>query len=353
MPVPVGPTPSAAQRRSVAGEIRIYHTAVERGPPFLRLAVYARDDDFAPGLPFRFVCDACFILANNTAGQFEQWHDVVDGEQRSYTRVVLDDDDLLEPGEYTYLVEGNPNYAVCPSFRSWRPPPMVPPHWQNVDGVTGVCEIFGGETESSASQIALALDKCCAITGAIDRLQACRLVPAAEEHWWKTRRMYHHAASLFNSTTATSTNLLTMRSDLNAECFDEAHFLLFPYQGKWATFFTSDRSPDLAFDHHFCATRIPERVHAIFLYARFARNVFKLAGAHLDMLVEELSYIGMVPLKRKASQQGGRTASGSEASEATPSTCGSKKNERIVSPAPLKKACCRQKTRKRSWRSTY
>lgn len=114
-----------------------------------------------------------------------------------------------------------------------------------------------------------------------------------------------HAAIVSNTSTSIGSNLITLRSDLNGG-FGEAHFFLYPYSGKWVTFFASNWSADLAFDHRFRATRIPLRRQPLFLYVRFAWNIFKLAREYLELLAQELGCVEheQILLKRKAGSRG-------------------------------------------------
>ncbi|KAJ6544307.1 hypothetical protein B0H19DRAFT_1267590 [Mycena capillaripes] len=272
-----------AQERPIAGVIEINHGALQR--PILRLAVYQRDDQIAPGLPFQLVKDACRIISNNRDGELERWEfeDSV-AVERTCTPVVLPPENLLGPGDYIYRVAGDdPNYPVCISFASWKPPRLPPIHWKQVDGV-GTTTANKEGNASEASDIVKLLDANCAVTGATDRLHVSHLVPKEEESWWIENMMYNTAG------------------------FDDAHFFLYPYQAKWVTLFACNGSPDLAFDHDFRAARIPRRIHPMFLYSRFAWNLFKLATEDLLLLANEPMCIS---LERKAVGLGGWAFSGS------------------------------------------
>ncbi|KAJ7119634.1 hypothetical protein C8R44DRAFT_178254 [Mycena epipterygia] len=219
---------AAAQQRSIAGRIMVRHSHHKR--VLLRLTVYARDDNISPGLPFELVHRACFIIANNKDGTLEQVHANVDGAEVRYTEVVLNQNDLLKPGNYRYCVPGTSNYEICTSFRFWTPPKMPPTHWRQVDGVGA--PVTRVENESSATCNAKNQDASCAVTGATDRLYASHLVPKGEEDWWMTHEMYLHSDIVSNITATIGSNLITLRSDLNELGFDEAHFFLYPYGGN-------------------------------------------------------------------------------------------------------------------------
>ncbi|KAJ6591487.1 hypothetical protein DFH09DRAFT_1273418 [Mycena vulgaris] len=301
-PIPVKSADPAATAGSIVGVIIVYHGVHER--PLFRLAVYPRDDDIAPGHPIKLVRDACFVIANNKDGRLEEWH-VNDSEVRSYTPVVLGLGELLGPGEYTYRVDDEPNYPICTSFRSWTPPCRLPPtHWQQVGGLKVTVT---GYKASVASQNVQTQDLNCVMTGATDRLQASYLVPEGEEDWWMTHTMYRHSGSVSNASTTIASNLITLRLDLNGAGFADAHFFLYPYGGKWVSLFASGGSADLALHHNFRALRIPQRIHPMFLYARFAWNIFKLAGGDLAALGKVAACVKheQSPLKRKGGPQSG------------------------------------------------
>lgn len=120
----------------------------------------------------------------------------------------------------------------------------------------------------------------------------------------------HRYSTTINVSSTTGSNLITLRSDLHGGSFDEAHFFVYPYAGKWVTFFVTRGSGDLVFDNDFRAARIPERINPLFLYARFAWNLFKLAGGDLKQLVIRMTIPPSQLLKRKATSQSGRSLLG-------------------------------------------
>ncbi|KAJ7677244.1 hypothetical protein B0H17DRAFT_1139749 [Mycena rosella] len=313
-PVSIKTAKPVKKARPIVGRIIVYHSAYEGA--LLRLTVYSRDDEtVAPGLPLKLVRDACFIVANNTDGNLEQRHRDEAGVVRSRTPVVLEVDALLTPGEYTYRVNGIPcGFILFQEETTWTPPYTLRTHWQDVDGlsISANLNMIREETASAASGNVKILDKACVMTGALDRLHASHLVPEAEEDWWVTHNMFHSAGPTANTSTTVSSNLISLRSDLNGAGFDDAHFVLYPYAGKWVTLFVSPGSPDLALEYDFRAIRMPQRIQPLFLWARFAWNIFKLMGEELELMAQDGCIKHEQPrlLKRKARAQGGRGVSG-------------------------------------------
>ncbi|KAF9022097.1 hypothetical protein BDZ89DRAFT_1070938 [Hymenopellis radicata] len=252
----------------VFGNVAIYHPGYE--PPKLLLmlpAFCSPSSDF--GVPFSLVMDASRIIANNQDGTL---------------RVLGTNDDLtppdalslLPPGKYEYrVIGGEAGYAICTSFRAWRAPSVLPAHWDVTAMGAKDFSTFSASNGSDYSTMVKADDHLCIVTGDTSRLQSSHMVPKGEEEWWDNNDM-NFVTSNYEGINSPS-NCLTMRADLNGPGMDEGQFVFAPYGGTAVCVCMSPYFWDFAAAYHLRAVEIPSRIHPMYMYARFAWNLFKTA----------------------------------------------------------------------------
>jgi hypothetical protein len=72
-------------------------------------------------------------------------------------------------------------------------------------------------------------------------------------------------------------NMVTLGGALGCYGLDAAHFVFYPFKEKWALLWVGKGSFQTARKHNFREVDLPKRVRAMYLFARFAWNVFILA----------------------------------------------------------------------------
>ncbi|KAF9021777.1 hypothetical protein BDZ89DRAFT_1071203 [Hymenopellis radicata] len=282
----------------VSGRVSVYHPGYE--PPKLLLmlpAFRSPSSDF--GVPFSFVMDASRIMANNLDGNL---------------RVLGTNDDLtppdalslLPPGGYEYRVLGGEvRYPICTSFRAWQAPRVLPAHW-NVTAMGA--QKFPVLNGSDFSTMVKAFDRLCI---------CCHMVPKGEEDWWDNNNMIQVTQNLqgINS----PSNCLTMRADLNGLGINAGQFVFAPYGGTAVCVCMSREFEDFAADYHLRAVKIPSRIHPMYMYARFAWNLFTAAkeilrtfqkGENVAIIQEPASTKPTSPKRRRTTGNTGGTNDG-------------------------------------------
>ncbi|KAJ7281744.1 hypothetical protein C8J57DRAFT_1219572 [Mycena rebaudengoi] len=224
------------------------------------------------GIPLALVLDACQVIANNPPGFLALY-----GDQ---TAIPLPS---ATPGQ----------------FRAWTPPVDLPLNWAREGWHSGSDGSIGKIIQLSSAWSAVSRK----VKEEDGRTQ---LVPK------------HHPAVfqlkgwVFVDTCGTSSH----SADLNKPTFDDGHFVLFSYEGSMITFFLTEGTPDLAFNFHLYAARIPTRILPEFLHARFAWSTFKIAKGSLRVYekspavakVEVPENLRSEPQPAKTPQEGANTS---------------------------------------------
>ncbi|KAJ7230381.1 hypothetical protein GGX14DRAFT_583025 [Mycena pura] len=271
------------------------------------LAAYAAPSGNC-GVPFFVVLWACRILANNKDGTLRVLDADVDLDTPARDTI------LLQPGDYAYRVPGEVHYAICTTFHAWAPPKFedMPDPWRNGTMRSGV--LFPDSTDSSVGDVVKGADGKCVVTGDFSRRESCDLVPKAETPWWTYHSMNAktHNAEGINSTA----NCLTMRADLIAAGMDKGNFVFVPYDGKAACLCIRKAVADFAVEYHLRAIDMPQRIHPLNVYVRFAWGIFKASARTLrgfasdrsSVTVREpnLSEFALLKRRRAADDDAGR-----------------------------------------------
>ncbi|KAJ6466229.1 hypothetical protein C8R45DRAFT_483759 [Mycena sanguinolenta] len=118
----------------------------------------------------------------------------------------------------------------------------------------------------------------CIVTGVHETLSSSHLVPRSASEWWKAHQEVIQSYTpnrLTRGDLDSIYNQISLRSDLNAQCFDHGHFLLVPYGGKVVVLVIDPASETLAFEHHLREANFPDRIPRPYLFLRFVWNVLK------------------------------------------------------------------------------
>ncbi|KAJ7712434.1 hypothetical protein B0H16DRAFT_1624922, partial [Mycena metata] len=114
-------------------------------------------------------------------------------------------------------------------------PNSLPPYWKlNRTAVEPFSGYSNLKTREENTNYAKLHDQSCLITGARARLHASHLLPHVETNWLRNNihQLGLGGADLIDS----APNLITLRSDLNAQSFDEGEFVIVPFNGAPALF---------------------------------------------------------------------------------------------------------------------
>ncbi|KAJ7722666.1 hypothetical protein DFH07DRAFT_946679 [Mycena maculata] len=289
--------PLANQLHAEPGRIQVYHPSYV--PP-------ARILDLYPSrLPLGLVLDACRILAQNQDGYLTPYE---------AERTVISSEDvaaLLPPHKYKFHVPSDPGYAICTKFRNWIPPARLPQAWGEMILPTDTWK----DPHDNWTTLSFKLkdtDTQCAVTGAISRLHPSHLVPKAEALWLDAA-----AGDAINSIDS-ARNIITLRADLNADTFDQGHFVIVPYASHPVACFITLGCGDPAHNHHMHRVQLPGRIRRHYLYARFVWNLFKGFREHFAALP---NYIKKVPaVNFSGSGKGKGKGNGDRAQDSYPGT---------------------------------
>ncbi|KAJ7639004.1 hypothetical protein FB45DRAFT_787579 [Roridomyces roridus] len=247
----------------------------------------------AQGVFLGLVQDACRILANNREGVLRSQGLLMDGPP----------DRVLAAGEYTYHIAGDDQYPICTTFRSWLFPESVPAHWAT--SALGIMAPYLSCSKTYYSQTTKNQDMRCIVTGETSRLDACHLVPHAEEDWWVFNSM---SIKTFNPTGIDSPpNRVTMRCDLNGRTLDEGRFVFWPLSNQVVCICMHRDIADFAKEYHVRHVIIPQRVHHFNMYARFAYDIFRTFQDTLAQFAKFGSAIPVLPIPARV-PKGKKTA---------------------------------------------
>ncbi|KAJ6588490.1 hypothetical protein B0H19DRAFT_1057662 [Mycena capillaripes] len=167
-------------------------------------------------------------------------------------------------------------------FSHWSPPLSIPEPWL-FDKRLSPKKDFSPTTTSNVSVLVRVTDDVCPVTGENDRLDSARLVPVLEAESYATDK--------FNFTVNSPNNQFALRADLNGRGLESGHFCFFPYKQKWVIIWIGNGSLQLAKTHNLSEIRLPPRLRAAYLFARFAFNIFLLADAYLGPQANHLKFV--------------------------------------------------------------
>ncbi|KAJ7750944.1 hypothetical protein DFH07DRAFT_774950 [Mycena maculata] len=111
------------------------------------------------------------------------------------------------------------------------------------------------------------------------------------------------AVDYSNPTVQSPNNQFGLRSDLNGPGYDKAHFCFYPFQKQWVMFSLTKDSLQLAHKFNFTRVPLPQRLRAVYLYARFAWRIFLLAEVHFAS--STLLFVTPPPSQDSADQSDG------------------------------------------------
>ncbi|EHK45280.1 hypothetical protein TRIATDRAFT_167130, partial [Trichoderma atroviride IMI 206040] len=187
------------------GEIRFRHPGYH-GPILNHLLSLPRvdcqdvNDTVVYGIHHKTALTACQIIANNA---FDTGYFALDQAGLHGVKVPLDG--LLTEDQYFFIINGNHNYAVVPSFRDWRfPNEDIDRIWPNISNGP---DIIGS--------------KCC-VSGIGYAINRAHLLPQEEQAWSEQ--------NIMNDTTPAIddiNNIILLRKDLH-KCFDDRWFAIVP-----------------------------------------------------------------------------------------------------------------------------
>ncbi|KAJ7147759.1 hypothetical protein C8R46DRAFT_1129384 [Mycena filopes] len=192
-----------------------------------------------------------------------------------------DDLRLLPAGAYYYLldipspIDTTYFYPTCETFQDWVMPEQLPANWTLPRRTSAkAAEPYHSDADTST------VDDHCLLTGIPERLEDSHIVPEAAYAWsgmWMSDGGYGPGV-VFNGLH----NLITLRLDIHQGCFNLRQFALFPYDGQCLCFFWTIGGFDLIPNAHGRNFPLPTRIKPVYLYARFAWNLFQ--GPHYKLL---------------------------------------------------------------------
>ncbi|KAF7304906.1 hypothetical protein MKEN_01204900 [Mycena kentingensis (nom. inval.)] len=276
LPTPqIRPSPLPATERSY-DFIYICHPGYPSHPVFHSIAVYKAHGEPNGGCPIHVVLDAAFVLAYNQLGYLTD----LDKTMRFHGN------GLLPAGSYLYHVEDDPNYPLCPNFRTWKVPDHLPAQWTRAHlGMATNKDTFhyGNPNSSAYSEVIRNRDEHCLVSGDVSRMQMSYLVPRSENDWWIEEDMDSRLRTEKTGINQPS-NVIVLRADLNARGFDQGHFIIFPVEESSVLVFMTSELADAAEQFHLQRVELPIRIHPLCLFARFAWNVFKISESRIKGL---------------------------------------------------------------------
>ncbi|KAF8459573.1 hypothetical protein BGX38DRAFT_1264481 [Terfezia claveryi] len=261
------------------------------------------------GIHHGLVLRACEIVSGNTEGILSTltFDELLNTECNANWEIVFrrhcaqrDINEILLPGRYFFYVhnfEGNRQYAICDSFRSWSFPDMLPPEW-SIPTEPSTRMVL---SVSAYSEEVRLRDEVCKISKYWDGSQVAHIVPKDEVEWFVRNGLGIYNANQMlrpvpENQISDVNNLILLRSDIHYS-FDIPTFVFAP-KGTPAQYVVHFLSPTVNYSHlyHNCIVDQLD-VPAEFLYARFAWSIFRLlagfyagrkrpAGAEDVVLVE-------------------------------------------------------------------
>ncbi|KAJ6486255.1 hypothetical protein C8R47DRAFT_1129690 [Mycena vitilis] len=266
----------------ISGKVTIYHPGYT-SPPLLLLDLVVYQSPSGPdGILLGFVLDACLVIANHEPGFLCAYGS-------TSTRVPdADRNVLLRPGEYQYYT-GTLMYPICTGFDNWCPPEVLPLHWSDVRlaGTFEDTEVTVNDSSWTViSQAIKTRDPGCVITGERSRINSSHLVPSSARDWYNLHRLHTPAGDLYTHVNSPN-NVITLRADLNALAFNQGQFFLIPFNSEMISIMVTMAVPDLAYEYHFRRAAVPARIRRLYLYCRFAWNVFKIMPQALSEAIKQ------------------------------------------------------------------
>ncbi|KAH8890487.1 hypothetical protein GQ53DRAFT_177621 [Thozetella sp. PMI_491] len=184
---------------------------------------------------------ACQIIAGNAFTGY-----LVDEQ---HERVLVGLDGVLLGNTYYFVIDGQDNYAIIPSFQDWEYPHSYNSSLQ-----------WPGIQEGIDSNH-------CAITRYTSALEKAHLVPREEQAWFNQNGMRAYGGDTEPNNIDTPSNLISIRADLHT-LFDQRWFVVFPCP-EYRVYVIQQRASRIVNDIHDVPVCL-SGVVAPFLFTRFA-----------------------------------------------------------------------------------
>ncbi|KAJ6566431.1 hypothetical protein B0H19DRAFT_1066730 [Mycena capillaripes] len=275
--------------------IRIFHPRHHPPVRILSLAACTMGDGEKHSFPAEVALEACKIIANNVSGTLRHLARPEEGP--------IPADMMMRPGSYLFVTEdGNENYQVVRRFPHWTPPKGGAPHaWRTMNGQLRKIPSNSGsddsdetdpdpplsfEKESEASAVVRVLDRHCLVTGSTDGNDAAYLIPKPM-HKWK----YGNSCRRQLDQPGDETQQVNIEGGHQRANIRKGAFCVLPVPRKWTMIWMEGDSLQLAWQNHMREIKLPERLRNVYVYVRFAWNVFLLADRWLEQAEEELDFV--------------------------------------------------------------
>lgn len=242
----------------------------------------------------------CYIIACNNSGYFAS-------QQDRATAVKIETDFLDNEKVFYHLSDETIPvfYPLCTKFRNWKFPYDGPlEDW--VATASDPTDDVPGMVLSSMSGAVKYRDKACRVTGYLNCLKACHLIPSAEETWvcafflpvlqhmstqppqFLRNGMEKYAISP-KAKMDDLRNSIALRADFHY-AFDTGSYAFAPRDGTMRVYFISDHLNNyMQYHDHSISTA---NIHVNFLYARFAWAVLKNTEAALKRQEQHFNILG-------------------------------------------------------------
>ncbi|KAL0578704.1 hypothetical protein V5O48_003324 [Marasmius crinis-equi] len=228
------------------------------------------------------VLEACYIMANNTHGYLS-----TDKNGQTMFCSRANAGIALPPNQYYLHMETSPgqdhDYLLCLSFKTWTPS-EPPERWlaarlgSSDDDSGSESEILRQTWQESTSSWVRRQDKRCLISGTSWALNACHLVPAAEDGWF-LHHSYWEAAHDETQGVHSPRNIITLFCALKTEGLDRSRFVIVPFGRQFCTVVLDETAEELAAAIHLRTIELPKRLRVHYIWARFAWNVIQRASS--------------------------------------------------------------------------
>ncbi|KAG5644662.1 hypothetical protein DXG03_008044 [Asterophora parasitica] len=167
-------------------------------------------------------------------------------------------------------------YPLCRIFRDWSPPKDGAPDLWLINRKDATNDEKSPKRKITKSNAIDVTDVAPLVT------QRERAVPFEEADWYRRRFLPYKARDPEGNINSTH-NLITLHCDINSRALDGGHIVFYPYgDDTWRTIWLAEGSLQLARHRNVAKVDLPtQRLRGVYLYARFAFNISRLAAPFL------------------------------------------------------------------------
>ncbi|KAF4999337.1 hypothetical protein FDECE_11533 [Fusarium decemcellulare] len=216
---------------------------------------------------------ACAIFANC------RWDGYLSAS-RNRPAVSAHPDDVLPHGQYYFIINGEDQYPVVPSFQHFVCPTTLPQPYREAP------------IQRSSGDDAIRRDDTCRISASSFPNETAHIIPASQSEWWRRNDMsqYTSAPEQIDNTRCAE-NTMLLRRDLH-KLWDDGVFAIGPKQGKWVVHVLLN-SPriEIQESYHNLELQPLAGVRREYLLCRFALAIFSKSHFWNGSLPRKLVFV--------------------------------------------------------------